>query len=468
MNCFSAPSPSCKVASLGLLPNVHLGLGLAEIQPHLLKMADKFGLNVCGEGGEYESFTLDCPLYKKRIVVVNTQRVISNSDQVGYLNFMQLKLVDKPPVAPDQCEQVKNSLDYIADVFEDERTSSDEEDEDVLGGGKLTPREEVDYSVPMNVELGEQLSPNAFAKGIENMECRDNIPLPRNKVNMVRNNIGWLWLGGIQGEGTDMGMAINGALQELEDAIIENNFSLRDLVSINLYVQNMDDYEELNAVYAQRLNYPNPPIRVCVGIPLPKQCPVVMDALAFRPKSSAGSLSNLNACSDGAAIRDPHELQKQTMHVQGISHWAPANGWWSQSVRVGDIIYISGQISLIPGTMEVVSGGIVPQCKLSLRHMQRIAKAMSTHGDLRNVVQGTCFLTDVNNVEIARKEWEYCTTNAIIDYVIVKSLPRNSLVEWQMWLHRHNDAFECELVDCDKIPLYKQLTETCLLNHPDR
>ena len=27
----------------------------------------EFGLNVCGEGGEYETFTLDCPLFKKRL-----------------------------------------------------------------------------------------------------------------------------------------------------------------------------------------------------------------------------------------------------------------------------------------------------------------------------------------------------------------------------------------------------------------
>ncbi len=27
----------------------------------------RYGVNVCGEGGEYETFTLDCPLYKKRI-----------------------------------------------------------------------------------------------------------------------------------------------------------------------------------------------------------------------------------------------------------------------------------------------------------------------------------------------------------------------------------------------------------------
>lgn len=204
----------------------------------------------------------------------------------------------------------------------------------------------------------------------------------------------------------------------------------------------MEDYDILNSVYKKRITYPNPPIRVCVGIPLPKHCPIVLDALAFRSKSSASQGS-------GEAPKPPreddYEMRKQTMHVEGISHWAPANiGPYSQAVRVGDIIYISGQIPLIPGTMQVIEGGIIPQCKLSLRHMQRIAKAMSTHGDLRNVVQGTCFLTDVNNVEIARKEWEYCTTNAIIDYVIVKSLPRNSLVEWQTWLHTHNDTFECE------------------------
>ena len=30
---------------------------------------NKFGLNVCGEGGEYETFTLDCSLFKKKIVM---------------------------------------------------------------------------------------------------------------------------------------------------------------------------------------------------------------------------------------------------------------------------------------------------------------------------------------------------------------------------------------------------------------
>jgi diphthamide synthase (EF-2-diphthine--ammonia ligase) len=30
---------------------------------------EQFDLHICGEGGEYETFTLDCPLFKKRIVM---------------------------------------------------------------------------------------------------------------------------------------------------------------------------------------------------------------------------------------------------------------------------------------------------------------------------------------------------------------------------------------------------------------
>lgn len=58
-----------KVATLGLVPDRHLGKTLREMQTHMEKMKEKYGLNVCGEGGEYETFTLNCPLFKRQIVV---------------------------------------------------------------------------------------------------------------------------------------------------------------------------------------------------------------------------------------------------------------------------------------------------------------------------------------------------------------------------------------------------------------
>lgn len=58
-----------KVATLGLDPSKHLGKSIRQLQPHLLAMKEKYGLNVCGEGGEYETFTLDCPLYINKIIM---------------------------------------------------------------------------------------------------------------------------------------------------------------------------------------------------------------------------------------------------------------------------------------------------------------------------------------------------------------------------------------------------------------
>jgi diphthine-ammonia ligase len=56
-----------KVAALGLDPKRHLGKSIAELFPTLCQLNETFGIHICGEGGEYETFTLDCPLFKKRI-----------------------------------------------------------------------------------------------------------------------------------------------------------------------------------------------------------------------------------------------------------------------------------------------------------------------------------------------------------------------------------------------------------------
>lgn len=79
---------------------------------------------------------------------------------------------------------------------------------------------------------------------------------------------------------------------------------------------------------------------------------------------------------------------RHTVHVQSRSHWAPANiGPYSQAVRVGDIIKLAGQIGLIPGNLEMVSGGIKAQCRLTLRHIGRLLKAVDNNINLRDVVQ---------------------------------------------------------------------------------
>jgi len=58
-----------KIACMGLTPRKHLGKTLQDVRETLHRLNSEFGAHICGEGGEFETFTTDCPLYKSRIIV---------------------------------------------------------------------------------------------------------------------------------------------------------------------------------------------------------------------------------------------------------------------------------------------------------------------------------------------------------------------------------------------------------------
>ncbi len=64
-----------QVAAIGLDPNKHLGKSISQLQHHLRRLHDQFGCNVCGEGGEYETLTLDCPAFKFGRIVLDDWQV---------------------------------------------------------------------------------------------------------------------------------------------------------------------------------------------------------------------------------------------------------------------------------------------------------------------------------------------------------------------------------------------------------
>ncbi|XP_055380431.1 uncharacterized protein LOC129611354 [Condylostylus longicornis] len=489
-----------KVAALGLVPERHLGKSIREVQPHLINMKEKYGLNVCGEGGEYETFTLDCPLFKQRIVVEDMQIVISSADPVcpvGYINFTKLSLA--PKEFHLSCDVlVKKSLDYISDL--NESTYSDLSDPDLsetelemieketrmresMSQSDILSRSNsfgrhVSASSPVPIVMAKSASvdePSGTGATAGTFSTANTIstttttggggggggyssgyiigslgtsaphtqpPSPikyEREIRPLENNVmtainrkGWMWVCGIQGCGETPEDGMNIAMALLGEAANHNDYLLSDYCYITMYVRNILEYATLNQIYAETLNFQNPPTRVCVECPLPENCHVIMEAVAYKKNDLEGEYG-----------------KRQTMHVQGISHWAPANiGPYSQSTRVGDITYISGQIALVPGSMTIIEGGIRPQCKLALRHISRIAKAMNAKGQLRDVVQGICFITHPTYIAEARRQWERRTANAIMDYIVVPALPREALVEWQVWAHAHNDRFEYEETGC--------------------
>ncbi len=83
-----------------------------------------------------------------------------------------------------------------------------------------------------------------------------------------------------------------------------------------------------------------------------------------------------------------------TAHQPIHSDQAPdAIGPYSQAVRVGDTVYLSGQIPLDPATMELVNGDIEVQTRRVFDNL--VAVMRSAGGSLGNIVKLTIYLVDL-------------------------------------------------------------------------
>ena len=114
---------------------------------------------------------------------------------------------------------------------------------------------------------------------------------------------------------------------------------------------------------------------------------------------------------------------------------APAAiGTYSQAVRAGDTVYLSGQIPLDPKTMQIVEG-FENQVKRVFENLRAVCRAAG--GDFDRVARVTIFLTDLGQFP---KVNEVMATYFKEPYparvtVGVSSLPRGSLVEIDAIMH---------------------------------
>ena len=83
---------------------------------------------------------------------------------------------------------------------------------------------------------------------------------------------------------------------------------------------------------------------------------------------------------------------KTVIHTESAPQ---AIGTYSQAVKVGNTVYLSGQIPLLPDTMEMVQGGIVADIEQVFKNLSAVCEAAG--GTLNQIVKLNIFLTDLNN-----------------------------------------------------------------------
>ena len=98
---------------------------------------------------------------------------------------------------------------------------------------------------------------------------------------------------------------------------------------------------------------------------------------------------------------------------------APAAiGPYSQAIRYGNLLFVSGQIAIDPETGELVEGDIEVQTKQVMENLQAIIKAAGM--TLQNVLKCSCFLKDME---------DFVKFNTVYDSYLADSLPARETVE---------------------------------------
>ena len=119
-------------------------------------------------------------------------------------------------------------------------------------------------------------------------------------------------------------------------------------------------------------------------------------------------------------------MSKQVIHTDQAPQ---AIGPYSQAVRAGNTVYLSGQIPLVPETMEIISDDVSEQTTQVFKNLQAVCEAAG--GSLQDIVKLNIFMPDLGNFNAVN---EVMTQFFSIPYparaaVGVRALPKNVKVE---------------------------------------
>lgn len=108
------------------------------------------------------------------------------------------------------------------------------------------------------------------------------------------------------------------------------------------------------------------------------------------------------------------ELSKKPIHSDN----APgAIGTYSQAIQSGNFVFMSGQIPLVPATMEIVAGDFEARARQVFENLKAVAEAAG--GTLDQIVKVTIFLTDLN---------DFATVNSVMEEYFSEPYPARAAV----------------------------------------
>lgn len=396
-----------KVAAIGLNPSKHLGKEIAYLEPHLHKLKELYGINVCGEGGEYETLTLDCPLFKNaRIVLDEFQIVLHSSDSIAPVGILH-------PLA----FHLENKVESISSNGIDEGSN--------VCHGNVDTVFEVQGDVQQEGEAANEfVAVSSKRPGVTKQELKVSKTMKDNVFSIS------CWLQDSCKNSSDLREDMEVVLMKIEALLVENGSSWENVLYIHLYIADMDEFAVANETYVRFITQD----KCRYGVPSRStiELPLLLVGLG-------------RAYIEVLVANDP---TKKVLHVQSISCWAPSCiGPYSQATLHNDILHMAGQLGLDPATMVLCGGGPVAELEQALENSEAVARSFNCSISASAIVFVIYCSESIEKSEriIVQKKTETLlkqikshhaedgkksiVLDPIFLYVLVPDLPKRALVE---------------------------------------
>jgi diphthine-ammonia ligase len=389
-----------KVASMGLDPHKHLGKSIAQLQPHFAALHARQGFHQCGEGGEYETLTLDCAVFVKRLVLDKTVLVMHSDDMFAPVGLLQ---VVQCHAEPKQDAAAADDAAALGAVLCADETAA---------GELLACRTEIADDV--DDDIADSIAATATTMNGSSVSTAQQPAalqwLPHVYESSAHLHVSAVMCPSVVTTAADSFTAAAAQMTQcfalLTAALAQYSCDLHDIVFTHLYLADMGHFAAVNAAYSAAFAATTstssstdsssssssssseaaaaertPPSRCCVQAALPAPCLVMLDCIAQRSSGSALLHSAADVSDRGA------------LHVRSLSSWAPlCVGPYSQAntLASGALVLLAGQIGLLPSTMAAAPAA--EQLGWCARHAARVLGALDS-STAEGVLCATLYVT---------------------------------------------------------------------------
>lgn len=324
-----------KVAAIGLDPSKHLGKEIVSLVSHLHKLKELYGVNVCGEGGEYETLTLDCPLFKNARIMLDKSEVIYHSSDaiapVAILHPLAFHLETKLDKTGDENQSnyvLSGELESVYEVKGDCLEKCEGTNTDITEGLNTS------QNVTQRLHISETKNDTTFS-----ISC---------------------WLEDPSMCSTDLREDLELVLTKLEMQLAKHCYTWEHVLYIHLYISDMNKFAIANDTYVKFITQE----KCRFGVPSRSTLELPLSQTGFGHAYIEVLVANDNT--------------KKVLHVQSISSWAPSCiGPYSQATLHKEVIYMAGQLGLDPPTMVLCNGGAIAELEQALANSEAVAKSFN-------------------------------------------------------------------------------------------